>query len=319
MSFCVYRFIVPYNAYLLMKYLAHINVEWCNATNSIKYLFKYVNKGVDRAGASISVDNEIKDYVDCRYISACEAVWRILGFDIHYRDPSVERLPFHLEGEHNMVFKDGDYIEDLVEKQTIAHTKFIKWMEFNKDHTEARKYLYAEFPRHYVWHPKEREWRKRSQRTNKIGRIYHVPPSAGQVYFLSIMLNHVRGPTCFADLKTVNDVVFDTYREACYSFGLLDDDKQYIDGIVEAAVWGSGRYLRQLFCMLLTSNSMSMPVNVWESTWHYLSDDILHNMRVKMGNPGNFFLLKCNHLITHIVIESSILFFVVFLFFKNVN
>ncbi len=57
-----------------MKYHAHINVERFSSTNSIKYLFKYVNKGVDRIGAKLSVDNELKDYMDCRYITACEAV-----------------------------------------------------------------------------------------------------------------------------------------------------------------------------------------------------------------------------------------------------
>ncbi|KAL6518110.1 hypothetical protein OROMI_033811 [Orobanche minor] len=104
------RFIVPYNPFLLMKYQAHINVEWCNKTNSIKYLFNYVNKGVDRIGAKITVKNEVKDYVECRYISACEAVWRIMGYDIHYKDPPVERLSFHMEGEQSVTFKDGDLI-----------------------------------------------------------------------------------------------------------------------------------------------------------------------------------------------------------------
>jgi hypothetical protein len=39
------RFVVPYNRYLLLKYNAHINVEWCNKTN----LFKYVTKGHEMA------------------------------------------------------------------------------------------------------------------------------------------------------------------------------------------------------------------------------------------------------------------------------
>nr|GEW30526.1 hypothetical protein [Tanacetum cinerariifolium] len=88
-----------------------INIEWCNHTGSIKYLFKYINKGPDRVSAELyepatTVDgeqiqkpvDEIKEYLDCRYLSACEATWRLFGFEIQYRTSSVERLSFHLPG-----------------------------------------------------------------------------------------------------------------------------------------------------------------------------------------------------------------------------
>ncbi|XP_074304947.1 uncharacterized protein LOC141639801 [Silene latifolia] len=101
--------VVPYNPYLLLKYRAHINVEWCNQSKAIKYLFKYINKGSDRVTMQSSYRrrndqfpeqvDEIKRYYDCRYLSACEAVWRIFAFDIHYRTPAVERLQFDLPGE----------------------------------------------------------------------------------------------------------------------------------------------------------------------------------------------------------------------------
>ncbi|XP_072054953.1 uncharacterized protein [Arachis hypogaea] len=46
------RFIVPYNATLLLKYGCHINVEYTCQTSAIKYLFKYIHKGNDRVTAS---------------------------------------------------------------------------------------------------------------------------------------------------------------------------------------------------------------------------------------------------------------------------
>ncbi|XP_072058243.1 uncharacterized protein [Arachis hypogaea] len=48
------RNVVPYNAYLLMSYQAHVNVEYCNKSNAIKYLFKYVNKGPDRVAVGVT-------------------------------------------------------------------------------------------------------------------------------------------------------------------------------------------------------------------------------------------------------------------------
>ncbi|KAM3342845.1 hypothetical protein P3S68_027811 [Capsicum galapagoense] len=73
------RYVVPYNRNLIVKFDAHINIELCNYSQSVKYLFKYVHKGSNRATATIEciettkVHDEIKRYLDCRYISATEA------------------------------------------------------------------------------------------------------------------------------------------------------------------------------------------------------------------------------------------------------
>jgi hypothetical protein len=48
------RWVVPHNVYLLTKYDMHINVEVCNNIRVVKYLFKCVYKGHDRAIVEIS-------------------------------------------------------------------------------------------------------------------------------------------------------------------------------------------------------------------------------------------------------------------------
>ncbi|XP_074267178.1 uncharacterized protein LOC141590483 [Silene latifolia] len=128
-------FVVPYNPKLLLKYRAHINVEWCNQSRSIKYLFKYINKGYDRVTLQSShmrqnaddpekID-EIKRFYDCRYISACEASWRIFAFDTHYRTPPVQRLSFHLPNEQSVVFNDDDPIDSVIQRPLIEKTMFL--------------------------------------------------------------------------------------------------------------------------------------------------------------------------------------------------
>lgn len=177
-SFLDNRYVVPYNRSLLLKFNAHINVEWCNQSRSIKYLFKYVNKGHDRVTATFynTADptyDEIKMYYDCRYLSACEAVWRIFSFDINYREPSVERLNFHLEGEEPVVFEDHEDLEDVLQKPHIRDTKFIAWMEANKIYPEARDLTYSEFPLKFVWKASEHKWTPRKQGLS-IGRYFSI-------------------------------------------------------------------------------------------------------------------------------------------------
>lgn len=41
------RYVVHYNPSILIKYQAHINVEYTCQTSAIKYLFKYIHKGND--------------------------------------------------------------------------------------------------------------------------------------------------------------------------------------------------------------------------------------------------------------------------------
>ena len=85
------RWIVPHNPYLSRKFNCHTNVESVATFRTIKYCFKYIHKGPDRTTLEYERD-EIRQYIDGRYIGAPEGVWRILHFDVHKHVPSIERL-----------------------------------------------------------------------------------------------------------------------------------------------------------------------------------------------------------------------------------
>ena len=111
------RWVVPYNPFLTLKYNCHINVEVCSSVAAVKYLYKYVYKGHDRAmievreraGApptllllprvrhsSRRARDEVKAYLDGRYVSASSAIHRLFSFGLHEEHPNVVRLQVHL-------------------------------------------------------------------------------------------------------------------------------------------------------------------------------------------------------------------------------
>ncbi|XP_057747636.1 uncharacterized protein LOC130966830 [Arachis stenosperma] len=162
-------FIVPYNVTLLLKYGCHINVEYTFQTSAIKYLFKYVHKGNDCITTSFFLShgsddsavtvNEIQNYYDCRYIYACEASWRLFGFEIQFKKPNVIRLPFHLPNEQNVLYEDHQLIENVIETAISKDSMLIGWLKANKDFDAARTLNYAEMPLCFVWDKQGHIWK----------------------------------------------------------------------------------------------------------------------------------------------------------------
>ncbi|XP_024009422.1 uncharacterized protein LOC112084504 [Eutrema salsugineum] len=215
---CDNGYVVPYNRELSIRYRAHINVEWCIQSRSVKYLFKYIHKGADYVRAVVGKDDEddeVKKHFNCRYISPGESIWRIEGYDTHSRTVSVTKLPFHLPNQQLIMYNEDDPAEEVVERVTIGISKFMAWMECNKEYEEV----------------KEMEPRKKGK---TIGRITYVPMSVGEAYYLRLLLNIVIGPTCFEDIRTVKGHHYDTFKEVCFVLGLLHDEKEYIEAIKDA-------------------------------------------------------------------------------------
>jgi len=92
-------------------------------------------------------------------------------------------------------------------------------------------------------------------------------------------------------LRTIGGTTYPSFKDACLSLGLLDDDKEFIDAINETSVWASGSYLRRFFASMLFSNSITRPLYVWEQTWKYLSYDVLIKQRHLHGKPGSILFI----------------------------
>uniref|UniRef100_A0A453CJQ1 ATP-dependent DNA helicase n=1 Tax=Aegilops tauschii subsp. strangulata TaxID=200361 RepID=A0A453CJQ1_AEGTS len=223
-------------------HIPYIGGEMMDAVQSIKavkYLFKYIYKGHDRASVSIDeVDSdrnidEIKQYRDSRWVTPPEALWRIYG---------------------------------------ASKTMLTEYFEANKKYELARGILYKDFPSYFVWMSGGKYWKRRDERM-QIGRIVSAHPAEGERYYLRVLLNHVTGATSFQDLRTVNGIVYSTFREAAERRGLIESDNTINECLDEAKVFHMPSSLRRLFATILVFCEPSNVRGLWDRHMEAMTED----------------------------------------------
>jgi len=141
----------------------------------------------------------------------------------------VQQLSFHVEEKQSAYFKGKESIKVVLERIAYQDSQFMAWLTLNrndvvgKNGKRGRDILYADIPAYFTWDGTNKMWNKRS-RGFSLGRINYVPRKLEDEYFLRVLLNIVRGPTCFADIKTYNGVVYPSYKTTCFARAILDDD-----------------------------------------------------------------------------------------------
>ncbi|CAN6814888.1 unnamed protein product, partial [Brassica oleracea] len=176
-------FVVPHNINILKKYEAHINVEWCNRTTAVKYLFKYI----------------------------------------------------------------------------------------------AKEY--------FVWNNNSKVWTER-KKGKTIGRIVAVHPSAGDRYYLRILINKIKGPRSYDELKTFNDVKYPDFKSVCHARGYLEDDVEWLESMSEGARTATPYQLCDMFVTFLNTCFVASPKGLWEHSWKSMSEDILHKRQRILGHTN---------------------------------
>jgi hypothetical protein len=141
---------------MTMRYKCHINVEVYNSITAVKYLYKYVYKGHDRALAVVQPEagvlpavasqvasggadgnnapathrDEVQNYLDGRYVSASEACHRLFAFDLHGMHLNVYRLAVHLPNEQTTYFPEGTTVGEAM--MCNNSTTLTRWCDFNR-------------------------------------------------------------------------------------------------------------------------------------------------------------------------------------------
>ncbi|XP_071719228.1 uncharacterized protein [Rutidosis leptorrhynchoides] len=225
---------------------AHINVECCGTTSLIKYLFKYISKGTDcmavRIAKPIGSDSrqsqqqtqpvdEIKNFIDARFICPHEARWRIFNFPIHHREPAVQILAVHFENMQLVKFLGKQLLGAIVENSEAKKTTLTEWLNYNASLVNGSHLTYLDFPSEF-------------------------------------------GCKSFEDIRTVNQVLHNTYRSACEAAGLLGDGRKWPAVLEEASVSATSSQLRSLFAHILSHCTATNPLALWENHWKLMGDDI---------------------------------------------
>ncbi|GBN60502.1 hypothetical protein AVEN_148746-1 [Araneus ventricosus] len=203
------RWVAPYNPWLLKKINAHINVEVCASVKSVKYLYKYVYKGHDAVSVKIQKEgaldhDEILSFVEGRYVSVPEAMWRLNEFNLSHKSHTVVRLAVHLPQQQPIVYQDGQEAQ-AIQRAALRKTTLTSWFELNKNDPSAHNLSYSDIPQYYVFDKSTTNWKKRQRGgQNVIGRLPVVSILDTERYYLRMLILRKSGAISFDDILTVN-------------------------------------------------------------------------------------------------------------------
>lgn len=293
------QWVVPYCAPLLDFADCHFHFDVVYTAKVFTYLYKYLYKGPDRASFAVNdMDDtsqplqrvsEIDNYQKARYLSAPEAAWRILGFEITRKEPSVESLPVHLPERNTPQFHraGGRSTASLLDHYFLrpVHLTHLRYEEYYE------QYILYPLPPHEVLREHEsveqvkagvvQKMVRRRLKSDKIARIDTIPIRSGEVFYLRSLLLH-KPASSFQDLRTVNGQVFNTFHEAASDLGLFENNKEGLLTLQEAVdCLRTPAQLRFLFAQVLLEGYPAM--SLWEQFKHNLSIDLI----LRVGDEAN--------------------------------
>ena len=201
-----------------------------------------------------------------------------------------------------VVFDPNEPVQAIMARASAERTTLTQFFYINTllndVSDDARVLTYQDFPHSFVWHKDLKTWTKR-QKGFSLRRMYFVPPTGGERFYLRTLLSVVRGPKSFTDLRTFEGVQYPTFHDACRTRRLLHDNGEWLQCLSEASQIQSGTSLRYLFASMLLFCQLTAPENLWLR----FRDDICDDLSTRVPNPTmdrvyDYGLFLLNHILS---------------------
>lgn len=246
----------------------------------------YAKYGI-RVGNDTNVPvDEIEDYWRGRYLSTGEAVWRIMGFNVTKKEPSVTAMSVHLDDDttyqqygahaataslstlrHYFVrphgsFTHHDVTRNFADLTYIEYFSLFRLAKFDPTKAVNQHYFLEQVndggppPMHVIL---------RSYHHRHYARIREVSNARGEVFYLRALL-HQQPARSFAHLRTVNGVCYNSFQEAATAYGLFDRQSE-AEYILRESIrtLKTPAQLRHLFVHLLIMDRILTPLQCWNT------------------------------------------------------
>ncbi|XP_065681461.1 uncharacterized protein LOC136095137 [Hydra vulgaris] len=114
-------------------------------------------------------------------------------------------------------------------------THLTAWFKLNTENERAHCYSYVDIPYHFIFDDKHCKWKVRQRGGNKvIVKMYNIIQLEN--YFFYDLLLQAKGATSWEDVRTVNSIVLETFREACVLKGLLQDNTEWQNTLLDVVL-----------------------------------------------------------------------------------
>lgn len=245
--------------------------------------------------------NEFDEYWTARYLTAPEATYRIFGFDITRKEPSVSCLPVHLQetrfhtqfsrirnNESSMSLlrryfhrPTGTFIHEDREFsfENLTYMDYFKMFRYEKwDQSKVDGIRYFQESSMPIGEPRQLVI-LRTGRVTHITRLAPAKPSEGERFYVRVILQR-KPARSFDDLRTHDGYLYPFFQHAAISMGIFISEQEAEYAMTEAVL--SRMYtpaeLRRLFVDILVNDCSQTPLTLWERFAHDMSNDHIINL-----------------------------------------